>query len=250
MEWLRAEYTEVWISSPVVPLIHFADSVRSIASTGLDLVGLTEGQIDRSLRERLESFDEIVSWYGTRREDFRSTVSQLDVRWRFIDALPPADNTLHAADFFSLQVGAPMDRNPRLPKQKVKQSRDSVVIHPFSGSGRKNWPIELYLDLAKRLPLPVEWVAGPEEVSPDAHRFSRLDQLAEWLRGARLYVGNDSGITHLAAAIGVPTLVLFGPTDPRVWAPRGDHVRVIRHQPLHALPVDSVLRQCTIEEWN
>jgi ADP-heptose:LPS heptosyltransferase len=41
-----------------------------------------------------------------------------------------------------------------------------------------------------------------------------------------LYVGNDSGITHLAAAVGTPVLALFGPTDPKIWGPRGAHVRI------------------------
>jgi len=55
-----------------------------------------------------------------------------------------------------------------------------------------------------------------------------LYELACWLGRARLYVGNDSGITHLAAAAGAPVLALFGPTDPSVWVPRGPNVRVAR----------------------
>jgi ADP-heptose:LPS heptosyltransferase len=55
-----------------------------------------------------------------------------------------------------------------------------------------------------------------------------LYELARWLAQARLFVGNDSGITHLAAAVGTPVLALFGPTDPAVWAPRGPHVQVGR----------------------
>ena len=46
--------------------------------------------------------------------------------------------------------------------------------------------------------------------------------------GARVYIGNDSGIAHLAAAVGTPVVALFGPTDPRVWAPRGRDVRVVQ----------------------
>ncbi|HSE95533.1 MAG TPA: glycosyltransferase family 9 protein, partial [Methylomirabilota bacterium] len=54
-----------------------------------------------------------------------------------------------------------------------------------------------------------------------------LPQLAALLAAARGYVGNDSGPTHLAAAVGCPTLALFGPSDPGVWAPHGAHVRVL-----------------------
>ncbi|HSW50494.1 MAG TPA: glycosyltransferase family 9 protein, partial [Bryobacteraceae bacterium] len=69
---------------------------------------------------------------------------------------------------------------------------------------------------------------GPQvdgvEVEP---AIDDLHELACRLAQARLYIGNDSGITHLAAASGVPVLALFGPTDPAVWAPRGPNVRVI-----------------------
>ena len=61
---------------------------------------------------------------------------------------------------------------------------------------------------------------------PDAVRIDDLYELACWLAGAGLYIGNDSGITHLAAAVGTPVLAFFGPTDPEVWAPRGPHVRM------------------------
>jgi len=59
-------------------------------------------------------------------------------------------------------------------------------------------------------------------------RLDNLYELACWLARARLYIGNDSGITHLAAAVATPVLALFGPTDPSVWAPRGPNVRIAR----------------------
>jgi ADP-heptose:LPS heptosyltransferase len=67
-----------------------------------------------------------------------------------------------------------------------------------------------------------------------------LYELACWIRSARVYVGNDSGITHLAAAAGAPVVAIFGPTDPAVWAPRGDRVRVIAGT-LDEIPVERVL---------
>ena len=75
--------------------------------------------------------------------------------------------------------------------------------------------------------MPVRWCAGPEEQLEDAVRIDNLYELGSWLATARLYIGNDSGITHLAAAVGVPVAAIFGPTDPVVWAPRGDRVRVV-----------------------
>ena len=61
-----------------------------------------------------------------------------------------------------------------------------------------------------------------------------LYDLARWLAAARLYIGNDSEITHLAAAVGTPVLALFGPTDPAIWGPRGPNVRIATWTPAGA----------------
>jgi len=72
-------------------------------------------------------------------------------------------------------------------------------------------------------------------------RITNLYELACWLATARLYIGNDSGITHLAAAVGTPVVALFGPTDPRIWAPRGPQIRLIAKPALEEITVDEVL---------
>jgi ADP-heptose:LPS heptosyltransferase len=84
--------------------------------------------------------------------------------------------------------------------------------------------------------LPVQWCAGPEEALAGAVRIDDLYDLACWLAGARVYIGNDSGITHLAAAAGTPVVALFGPGNPRVWAPRG-RVRLIAKHDMRAIDV-------------
>ncbi len=219
MERLRADYTEVWVASRNVPLIRFADRVRSIASTGLDLMGLPGCDAPS-----IDGFDSIVSWYGANRPEFRDAVRHLP--FEFFPALPPPDTRLHAADFFLRQVAG--DASPAVPRIACPRTDGGfVVIHPFSGSAKKNWPLDRFRDVARRLDAPVCWCAGPEEPLENAVRFDDLYDLARWLAGARLYIGNDSGITHLAAAVGTPVVALFGPTDPAVWAPRGEHVRVV-----------------------
>lgn len=238
LEGLRAAYTEVWISSPLVPLIRFAQRVRSISSTGIDLVGVGDIPVPKRLTEELASFDSIVSWYGTQRAPFRAALQASGVSCEFLGALPPLDYPGHAATFFCQQAGV-ADGMPRIETADTV-ARDTVVIHPFSGGKQKNWPLARYRTLAAGLGCPVEWTAGPEEELPGAQRFEDLQELARWIRGARLYIGNDSGITHLAAASGVPTLALFGPTDPAKWAPRGPNVVVLRHQPLEELGVEQV----------
>jgi heptosyltransferase III len=233
LESLRTEYFEVWVASPNVPLARFADRVRSIASTGLDLLGIAETPSD--LISELRSFDSIVSWYGANRPDFRDLIQSLGLPCRFLPALPPAlpppTASLHASDFYLEQV-RDLCQSPRdaIPAIACSVARGNfAAIHPFSGSARKNWPLHKFRQVARGLErtMPVRWCAGPDDPPlAGAVRIDDLYELACWLASARLYVGNDSGITHLAAAVGTPVLALFGPTDPGVWAPRGPNVRV------------------------
>jgi ADP-heptose:LPS heptosyltransferase len=224
----------------VVPLIRFADEVRGLASTGIDLIGVGDLEIPPLLSTRLRSFDSIVSWYGANRQEFREAILSLGVPCQFYTALPPAGYSRHATDFFAHQVGAPEGVVPRIQVDSTTP-RDAIVIHPFSGSPRKNWPLNLYRQLAARLSCRIEWTAGPEEELPGAVRFANLADLANWIKGARLYIGNDSGITHLAAASGVPTLALFGPGSPANWAPRGANVAVLHATSLEGLELQTVL---------
>jgi lipopolysaccharide heptosyltransferase III len=227
LEALRADYTEVWTAAAHVPLIRFADRVRAISSTGLDLLEL--GQASPALESELAAFDSIVSWYGSSRLEFREAVAGLP--FQFFPALPDGGE-INATQFYALQAESlgvrVVRRTPRLEIPRLP-SMPYAVIHPFSGSTKKNWPLDRYVELASQLDLPAAFTAGPEESLPSgmaARRFDNLWDLATWLGNAAYYIGNDSGPTHLAAAVGTPTLAIFGPSDPRVWAPPG--ARVVR----------------------
>jgi hypothetical protein len=220
MEHLRSGVTEVWTASQNVPLIRFADSVGPISASGIELLGLPDVDPPPGLFPHLASFDRIVSWYGASRAEFRAAVTALP--FEFHVALPPAGSIQHASDFFLAQVGGYGPACPRI--QCAAERRNFAVIHPFSGSPRKNWPLERFREFAAHLSeqMPVHWCAGPHEELPEAVRFDDLYELASWLASACLYVGNDSGISHLAAAVGTPVLAIFVSTDPRIWAPRGN----------------------------
>jgi hypothetical protein len=126
-----------------------------------------------------------------------------------------------------------------------------LAVHPGSGSPDKNWPAERFVELARRLSDARPWllVQGPAEermaVPPDAivARDWPLRLLGATLARAALFVGNDSGVAHLAAASGAPTLTLFGPTDPAIWAPVGPSVASVRAPGgvLTGLSVDAVV---------
>ncbi len=195
----------MWAPRPVLPLIQFADRTRAIIDTGLDLVGVLP---DACVPE-LGSFDSIYSWYAAKRPEFRDAVKHLP--FTFFPALP-------------IPAGAvPRISVPAAPTENF------AVIHPFSGGSRKNWPIEYYRELGSLMTMPVKWCAGPEETSEGAVHIENLYDLGCWLSIARVYVGNDSGITHLAAAVGTPVVAIFVSTDPAVWAPRGKRVAVLEN---------------------
>jgi heptosyltransferase-3 len=183
--------------------------------------------LDSAALDAMKMFDSIVSWYGSNRAEFRDAVKDLPVQ--FHQTLPKEPG-VHATDFYMRQVGGSDGAVPRIPCSRKKIG--FAAIHPFSGSARKNWPLEDFRALARSLPYPVQFTAGPEEELAGAVRFHNLYDLGCWLAEARLYVGNDSGITHLAAAVGTPVLAIFGPSDPAVWAPRGPKVRVLQNPSL------------------
>jgi ADP-heptose:LPS heptosyltransferase len=183
-----------------------------------------------------------VSWYGAAREDFRAALQSTAVDFRLLPALPPQGEARgerrHAVDFYLRQAGfdapqaAPIA--PFLPfrRQVDGPARRFIAIHPFSGSHKKNWDLASFRTAASHLReasgLRVEWCAGPEEQLTGARRFEALDEVANWLCGASVYIGNDSGISHLAAACGIPVVVIFTVTDAAIWSPRGAHVAVLQ----------------------
>lgn len=116
----------------------------------------------------------------------------------------------------------------------------TVLLHPGAGSPRKRWPLAGFLDLAARLKarrLSPEFVIGPaedgllaelERHSAAVHRPADGIALLGRLRAAAAYIGNDSGASHLAGWAGLPSVVIFGPTDPARWRPLGRAVEIVR----------------------
>jgi heptosyltransferase-3 len=107
-------------------------------------------------------------------------------------------------------------------------SRDYALIHPFASAPEKTWPVERFLAVAdhidSHLGLEPIFIPGPGE---PVHLFGRyrviqnapIQALKGLMSRARLFIGNDSGPAHFAAAYGVACVVVFGPTDPAVWFP-------------------------------
>jgi ADP-heptose:LPS heptosyltransferase len=180
---------------------------------------------------------------------------------------PPAGERIHAADWL-LRSLAPLgvagydswEQAPWLPAEPAdaraalaalaaaggaRPPGRYALLHPGSGSGRKNWPAPNWREVVRALGIAGELVvvAGPADdaalaaleaawadagwARPRVLPPLRLGTLAGVLAQAALYLGNDSGVSHLAAAGGAPSVAVFGPTDPAIWRPRGPHVRAL-----------------------
>jgi heptosyltransferase-3 len=193
---------------------------------------------------------------------------------------PSADQPIHVARYL-LQTLEPLGVDPaaelKLPEIHLPSytevaaraevgaagldSRPFVAVHAGSGSAAKNWPAERYSwiveTLAERHGLASVILGGPADSDvlvvlrdqPNRLPTVLVDRpllvVAAVLRQAQAFLGNDSGLSHLAGLLGVPTLALFGPTDPNQWAPLGPRVRVLRSQPLADLPPERVLVELT-----
>jgi ADP-heptose:LPS heptosyltransferase len=116
----------------------------------------------------------------------------------------------------------------RLFAERARSLRPYAVLHPFAATSEKTWPPERFIAVAdhleRRQGLEPVFLAGPGADVRPFERFriiagAHLGDVKSLLAGASLFIGNDSGPAHMAAAFGVPVVVLFGPSDPVIWAP-------------------------------
>ncbi|MFQ5912549.1 MAG: glycosyltransferase family 9 protein [Nitrospinota bacterium] len=251
---------------PVVPMGIRVERLRS--ADGPELAILRRQDVDEedilTAFSREAPFDVLVAW--TQGDSaFEKGLRALAREVLRADPHPPGKSPpLHAVDYLlqslePLGVEGPMgeERAPEIrpTSENIGDARIMIgrlglennasyfVLHPGSGGRWKCWPPSCFVKLAENLSTQGEivWAAGSAEeaVLEEVRDLSRgrslkivssapLPVLAGLLRGATGYVGNDSGVTHLAAACGAPTVALFGPTDPAVWGARGAHVVTFR----------------------
>jgi hypothetical protein len=206
----------------------------------------------------------LLAFVVSRDPDLAANLARVAGRVIVQSPAPPPD--VHASDWLARPLAAlgvgivrdvpalafgAEDRSAAEPLA-TRLPRRFLALHPGSGSPRKNWPADRYAALAPALAgeEPFLVVSGPADAEaagpllrlPNAVKAAGLPLrvLGALLARCGLCVGNDSGVAHLAAAAGAPTLTLFGPTDPTQWAPVGTSVRVLRAEPLAELPVHAV----------
>jgi Glycosyltransferase family 9 (heptosyltransferase) len=180
-----------------------------------------------------ESTQEIVAWMNA---DSAPALK----RARLVAPSRPAGNERHCARYL-VDTLAPLGVTGEVddhPLDVRPYSSDEVLIHPGSGSATKNWPAARFAETIRALDRPVRLIVGEAdtEVASDVERclgsavprleHLLLEELAARLAGCRGYLGNDSGVSHLAGLCGARSTVLFGPTSPTVWRPLGPLVHV------------------------
>lgn len=247
----------------IIELAHqryYADAIRSIEARAMAGFFVPGGPLDRDLVAYFGSFHVVVSYLYDPDEIFAANVRRCGVRQYLacsprVTNRPAAEHYCQPLESLAVYVTDPCPRV--FPSDADRAAADRILgewrderlamIHPGSGSPRKNWPVGKFAavarwvteqlgcrvlvlegeadhEVARQLAtyvtdLPVQWVRG-----------LRLVEVAAVMQRCRLYIGNDSGPTHLAAASGAPTVAIFGPVSSAVWRPRGAHVRVVAMQ--------------------
>ncbi len=253
----------------------YADASRSIEYGAMAGFFVPRSELAPDLVEYFASFQQIVSYLFDPEHHFENSLRRTGAK-HILQAFVKIDDSAHAAQ----QLARPLERlalyleSPAATLHPKADDRDFatrflaecderplIALHPGSGSGLKNWPIEKWAEFGKALmardPRPQLLLVGGEadyerldalvkgwsDAAVLVARDLPLPELAALLERATRFVGHDSGISHIAAAVGAPCTLLFGPTDPTVWAPANAGVTVIAAPggDLSALSVDAVL---------
>ncbi|MGH7413872.1 MAG: glycosyltransferase family 9 protein [Candidatus Rokuibacteriota bacterium] len=220
-----------------------AQHARAFDGFGLEAL-FVDAPAPVPLVETLTGFGRVVSWFGSRDETYGRRLRALVPR--AIVAPPVPDDDIPVWRHLAVTL-APWDLTlpPRaepipLPRTLAERGRrlalrPALAVHPGSGSDWKRWPAERFAaviqTLRRRRPLDVLVHQGPADAAAAARLLALLDEpaaalvepelplLAAVLGTARAYLGGDAGVSHLAAAVGAPSVVLFPPSTRRRWAP-------------------------------
>jgi len=245
------------------------DRVQPIEARGLAGFFARDGELAPDLVDYFSEFDLIVSYLYDPDEIFRSNVSRC-CHGRFIVGphRPDEKEKIHATKVYLKPLERlavfEADAVPRLSLNSQPSTLNQLALHPGSGSERKNWPEEKWAELLRRLvnstDLNLLLVGGEAEgerlrrlatpaLAPPRVSVAQslpLDDLAARLQSCVAFVGHDSGITHLASALGLPTLVLWADTIEEVWRPQGHGVVILKESSgLEALSVERVANELT-----
>ena len=226
----------------------------------------TRGIHSPVLQDLLQRIDSAICWLHDPEGLVEHNLYMAGVR-HVIVAPGRTRGNLHIVEYLAQTTGLsmPVETNTRftLSGSGATSPDKMVAVHPGSGSTNKCWPARHFAAVIERLwHLPgreyavlllsgpadqervhdlLSWLTPPEPSMLKVMVNTPLPAIAHQLQRCRCYLGNDSGITHLAAMLGVPTVVLFGPSDPATWRPVGPEVIVLREATLEQISIDAVM---------
>ena len=250
------------------------DEFVSLEGQFFDQLYLPHEQWTDRLKKLLEPCTHCVGWLNDPDGLLKENLTSFGITHVIIQSPKSAElASCHTEDKF-LEILEPMGVSETVPRRKLRlpfdlknshRGRDLqefvesahsqlMVMHPGSGSVHKCADSSLLREIARGLrqdrKMSLVILQGPadeqavnnliDEMNPEDYCLVKDESLlsvANLLSQATLYIGHDSGITHLASSLGIPCLALFGPTDPAQWAPRGSNVSVIRG------------RSCQCNDW-
>ncbi len=232
-----------------------ADSIRSLEHRTMAPLFAKTAPIDEALAEHLRSFNLVVSFLYDPDGHFRASLERISIK-TLIECSPlvkpegPHASRQLARGLEKLAMFLEDDHLHRAHFQRPPANKRRIAIHVGSGSEKKNWPLDHWLQVASSFSdTEVIFITGEAEQERGIQPTGRptwhalpLTELATRLGTCTTFLGHDSGISHLAAACGVPSLLLFGPTDPAIWSPPQPWVQFLRNptQELSALSVEEV----------
>lgn len=238
----------------------YADAIRSIEDGSLASFFANGAELPSELVAYFGSFDLVVSFLFDPDHIFERNVKRCGVE-SFIVCNPKVGGGEHAAlqlarpieaAFATASAGSaakiiPSDEDRRFACEFLSRAATPIIaLHPGSGSAMKNWPIVNWQRVGEQLfergfagsliviggeadaaavkQLRSAWANQPARFAENLP----LPQLAAVMASCTLFLGHDSGIAHIAAAAGAPCVLLFGPTDPAIWAPGNPNAFVLR----------------------
>jgi ADP-heptose:LPS heptosyltransferase len=239
----------------------FITEIIDFNLSGMHTIYHPAGMIDERIRKMLARFDLVISYTTDQGGLLIRNLKSLGIPWVLDGTFSLQKPTTPVGELLLAPlrragisvVAKPPTLSPSESARKFAQqlldgalapgvhSGGVIAIHPGSGNSKKCWPGAHYASLIRwlrtYLGATVVLVRGPADtqtartIAPGLNGLEvvvfenlELSLLAALLERCSAFVGNDSGITHLAAAVGVPTVALFGPTDSHLWGPRNKQV--------------------------
>jgi ADP-heptose:LPS heptosyltransferase len=220
------------------------DEARAFDGLGLSTL-FTDAPVPDALAHFARRFARVVSWFGSRDATYRARLAALGPETIVAPPVPADDTPVwrHLVSTLGPWAIAPPEPIAPLRAAGRAPTRPTLVVHPGSGGAWKRWPLARYAEViravSERRPLAVLVHQGPADAEAAQRLLALLEgraavllepqlpRLAAVLGTARAYLGGDSGVSHLAAAVGAPSVILFPPATRRRWQPWSPTARPI-----------------------